>query len=155
MTDRRDALTLETGCRGQQCPRRRKENLLQVIFLHLPEQIAAQYGGGASASAGASVHILLFNVIEQHSTVLIVPAHINAVLLEELRHDLMPQNAQITSQHQIIVRRFGPGGLEVSGQSVISGGGRRSIRPIKFSRPLPARYALQANQGASGIRPDI
>lgn len=156
MADRGDALALEGRGRGEQRARGGKEQLFPAPLLHLPQQVPAQHRRGASAAAGPGVHVLLFDVVEQHPAVLVVLAHVHPVLGEQVHDNLVAQHPQIPGQHQVVVLWAGAGGGKVGGQGVISSGGWWKIRPIiKIIPPWRTGRARPAGPAAAGIRPDI
>ena len=136
VTDAGDALPLERGRRRQQCSGGGEQNFFQPLFRHLPQHESAQHRRRAAAATGPGVHILFLNIIEQHAAVLIIFAHIHAVLLKKLRHNLVAQNAQVAGEDQVVVCRPGAGSLEMGGESVVGRGGHGRRR-----RGLPERPA--------------
>ena len=78
------------------------------------------------------MHILLFPVVEQQSTVLEMTAHVDAVFFKEIPDDGVSQLAQVAGDDQVIVLGLGLGVPEKGGQGVISGGGKCQGYTITF-----------------------
>ena len=78
----------------------------------------------AAASAGPGVHVLALDIVEEHSAVLVILAHVDAIVFKKFGNNLVPKYPQIPGQHKVVILRFGSGSLEVGGEGVIGGGGR-------------------------------
>ena len=123
MADAGNGFPLKAGGGGQQRPGGGKQDSVPAALLQSGEEIAVEHGGGAAAAGASGVHILLFPVIEQHAAVKIVFCHVDAVLPEKVRDDLVAQFPQIPGENGVVIRR---GGFRVGKEGVegvVGGGG--------------------------------
>lgn len=154
VTDTGDTLPLESGDGGVEGPGGAEKDVVPLARLHAVEQVSGEYRGTASAARAAAVDVLVLEV-EEHGPAVGVVVELDAVLAQQLDEQLAAQNAQIAGDDQVVAAGRAARVAEVGGDGGVGRGGRCSIRPIKFSRPLLRRHVLPSNQGASGIRPDI
>ena len=123
MADAGNGFSLKTGDGREQCSGRCKENPIPRFLSKLREKISVENGGAAAAAGSAGMHILLLQIIEEQTAVLIGVTQVDSVPREQLFRNGVSQFSEISGEDQIIVPGRGPGVLEIGGDGFISGRG--------------------------------
>ena len=131
MADAGNGFSLKTGDGREQCSGRCKENPIPRFLSKLREKISVENGGAAAAAGSAGMHILLLQIIEEQTAVLIGVTQVDSVPREQLFRNGVSQFSEISGEDQIIVPGRGPGVLEIGGDGFISGRGTSQGCTIK------------------------
>ena len=117
-----------------------EKDIFPAALPHPVEQIAGEHRGGAAAARAAAVDVLIFQIEDHQTAVVVVGGQVHPVLPEQLQQQLTPQLAQVAGDDQVVVVRPPAGILKVCGEGGI---GRRAMAaPMLLVSVIPLSAIL-------------
>ena len=117
-----------------------EKDIFPAALPHPVEQIAGEHRGGAAAARAAAVDVLIFQIEDHQTAVVVVGGQVHPVLPEQLQQQLTPQLAQVAGDDQVVVVRPPAGILKVGGEGGI---GRRAMAaPMLLVSVIPLSVIL-------------
>ena len=123
MTDPGYGKPLLGGGGGEQCARAAKQYFFQFSPVQLPQKVAAQGDGAASAAGAAGVDVLLVVVENQCPAVRQLPAQGDAVPPGKLQKHFLAQLPKVAGDDEVKILRGGLHIVKMGFDGGIGGGG--------------------------------
>ena len=130
MRDAGDALALLRGCGGHQCAGADEEHLFELPGGKLPQDDRAQHRGGAPAAGTAGVDVLRLAFVDHQAAIVVNFPDVDAVLFQNLVHQLAADRAEVAGEDQVVVRGGGAGVGQIVVQCLRGGGGHRCAHVV-------------------------